>query len=262
MDLSLRLRAVAELVTPALRAADIGCDHGYVSIWLVRQGICPRVIAMDVNRGPLRRAQENIASYAVADYIETRLSNGAAELRENEADSLILAGMGGRLMLRILSESSRVTETAAEWIMQPQSEVGMVRRCLRLKGHHIVQENMMKEDGKYYPMFRVIPNGIQAQAIEEDIRTQACDRYGALLLQQKHPVLQEYLRLEKQKLEDIMERLGPVKTQGTRDEPDAPAGQKSGTDRSTQHRQALKREVEIIDCALSCYDAEEDGDNL
>ncbi len=81
MLLSDRMRAVAGLVQPCKSMADIGCDHGYVAMELVKSNVCRHVIAMDINRGPLDRAKRNIADFCLQDYIETRLSDGVSALR-------------------------------------------------------------------------------------------------------------------------------------------------------------------------------------
>lgn len=80
VQLSMRLRAIAGMVTKGNRLADVGCDHGYLSIWLVSEKTVPSAIAMDVRPGPLSRARENITRYGLEDYIETRLSDGLAKL--------------------------------------------------------------------------------------------------------------------------------------------------------------------------------------
>ncbi|HBA47385.1 MAG TPA: SAM-dependent methyltransferase, partial [Lachnospiraceae bacterium] len=100
--LSERLQMLADMVTPGNRLVDVGCDHGYLSISLVGAGICPGAIAMDVREGPLAAAKVHIAETGLEDYIEVRLSDGLAECWPGEADTLVCAGMGGRLMERIL----------------------------------------------------------------------------------------------------------------------------------------------------------------
>ena len=104
MELSKRLQAVAGLVTAGSRLADIGTDHAYIPIYLARSGKIPEAVAMDVNRGPLERAEENIRAYELEDRIKTRLSDGFSALEQGEADSAVIAGMGGGLMSRILKE--------------------------------------------------------------------------------------------------------------------------------------------------------------
>ena len=104
MELSKRLKAVAELVTPGQKIADIGTDHAYIPIWLVEEKRAVSAIAMDINQGPLAKAKENIELHGLSSYIETRLSDGMKKLCPNEADSVIIAGMGGGLVMKILED--------------------------------------------------------------------------------------------------------------------------------------------------------------
>ena len=95
MELSKRLTAVAGLVTEGASVADIGTDHGYIPIHLIEQNLSPKVIAMDINKGPLERARIHIAGYGMSDRIETRLSDGLAAVKPKEVEEIIVAGMGG-----------------------------------------------------------------------------------------------------------------------------------------------------------------------
>ena len=126
MQLSKRLSAVAEFVTPGGCLVDVGTDHGYVPIALLEQKKISSAIAMDVNRGPLERAREHIAQYQMGDYIETRLSDGLHALRAGEGDSLLIAGMGGGLTIRILSEGEPLLSGFRELILEPQSDIDRV----------------------------------------------------------------------------------------------------------------------------------------
>ena len=129
MQLSKRLSAVAEFVTPGGCLVDVGTDHGYVPIALLEQKKISSAIAMDVNRGPLERAREHIAQYQMGDYIETRLSDGLHALRAGEGDSLLIAGMGGGLTIRILSEGEPLLSGFRELILEPQSDIDR-RACM------------------------------------------------------------------------------------------------------------------------------------
>ncbi len=192
MQLSKRLSAIARMVTPGSILADVGCDHGYIPIALVKEGIIPSAIAMDVNEGPLMRARQNIESFASAQYIETRLSDGVSALRPGEADSLIMAGMGGNLMMRIMGEGERVLESIKEIILQPQSEIIKVRQFLKSHDYRITAEDMVYEDGKYYIMMKAV----HGSDLEEE--SSLFLHFGRLLLQERHPLLLKYL-LERQK---------------------------------------------------------------
>ena len=114
MELSKRLQAVVNLLDPHSSVADIGCDHGFVSIYLIRSGKAKRCIAMDVNKGPIDRATEHILEEGLSTYIETRLSDGGKELqfyrssaKEKilEVQAAIIAGMGGKLTIKIIKDS-------------------------------------------------------------------------------------------------------------------------------------------------------------
>lgn len=192
MQLSKRLSAIARMVTPGSILADVGCDHGYIPIALVKEGIIPSAIAMDVNEGPLMRARQNIESFAAAQYIETRLSDGVSALRPGEADSLIMAGMGGNLMMRIMGEGERVLESIKEIILQPQSEIIKVRQFLKSHDYRITAEDMVYEDGKYYIMMKAVHGS------DPEEESSLFLHFGRLLLQERHPLLLKYL-LERQK---------------------------------------------------------------
>jgi tRNA (adenine22-N1)-methyltransferase len=200
MQLSQRMQAVADLVTKGSRLADVGTDHGYVPIYLVQQGIVPKAIAMDVRKGPLAHADANIEKYGLSGRIETRLSDGLHALNKNEADSVVIAGMGGLLMVRILEEGLRVLETVRECILQPQSDVDSVRRFLHEHGFCITKENMVIDGGKYYVMMRVVHGKDCAYDAVDDL-------YGKLLMEAQHPVLKACLEKEAAVMVQIMQNL-------------------------------------------------------
>ena len=139
VEISARMRALTGLVTPGVIMCDIGCDHGFVSIYLVQKDICPKVFAMDVRSGPLSRAQEHIRQYGLEDQIETRLSDGLSKLKAGEAEGMICAGMGGPLMIKIMEEGQVQIGKMKELILQPQSELSEFRKYLRTHGYHIIK---------------------------------------------------------------------------------------------------------------------------
>lgn len=207
MELSRRLTAVAGMVTEGNVVCDVGCDHGYVSIYLIKQGISPHVIAMDVRKGPLSHAKKHIDMYGLCDYIETRLSDGMDELQTGEADTLIMAGMGGRLMEDIITRGMNKVEHLKELILQPQSEIGLFRKFLRDNGLKIVEEDMVYEDGKYYSLMRAVSG---KQAVCQDTVSRIYDLYGEILLTNRHPVLKQYLDYQHEKLRQLLDELSAV----------------------------------------------------
>ena len=106
---------------------------------------------MDVNEGPLLRAKAHIREWGLENYIETRLSDGVQALKRGEVQSVVIAGMGGPLMEKILLEGREVLLEISELILQPQSEIAHFRKFLAQQGYRIVQEDMIEEEGKYYP---------------------------------------------------------------------------------------------------------------
>lgn len=215
IHISERLKTAAGLIGDGKRLADVGTDHGYVPIYLMEQGRIPCAIAMDINRGPLARAGEHIRRYGMESYIQTRLSDGVAALGAGEADSILIAGMGGRLVIHILESGSRVCQSVSELVLQPQSELSRVRSFLDENGYVVEAEEMVKEDGKYYPMMRVHYEPRKKNPVTEnppEKESAAGDRelfyrYGRFLLEQKHPVLYDYLLWERKLKQGIAEQL-------------------------------------------------------
>ncbi len=203
VKLSKRLQAVADLVTTGNRVCDVGTDHAYIPIFLVQNHRIPAALAMDVNEGPLLRAREHILEEKMDNYIVTRRSDGLKWLKTGEAETIIIAGMGGGLVLRILEESFGKLEAVKELILQPQSDIEQVRRYVEDKGFEIVQNLIVYEDGKYYFMFRCVHSGEQ----REPNRKIIYDRYGKQLIQQNHPVLRAFLEKEESQLFRIRESL-------------------------------------------------------
>lgn len=196
VPLSKRLRMLADMVTPGNRVADVGCDHAFLSIYLVQAGICPRALAMDVRTGPLAAAREHVAEWGLGSYIDLRLSDGLSACGPGEADAAVCAGMGGRLMERILTEGMDRAREMRELILQPQSELPRFRAFLRETGFVVVEEDAVCEEGKYYFAMKAVYRGGCADCEErtdEVSRQQLYDLYGKGLLVQRHPVLLQYL---------------------------------------------------------------------
>lgn len=215
MQLSKRLQAVANLVTPDNRVADVGCDHAYTAIYLVKNNISPRVIAMDVNQGPIDRATVNVKKYGYEDRIDVRKSDGLEKLNKNETDTILIAGMGGGLTIQILSKRMELVETVRELVLQPQSEIHLVRRMLNDNGYLITRENMIKEDGKYYVMMRAEAGVRIKRQTDYDLTREEHFYFGRLLLEEQHPVLSEFLFRELRICENLYRTLVAEPTQNS-----------------------------------------------
>ena len=207
VKISNRLMTAAALVTQGYTLADVGTDHGYIPIYLLQQKKIPAAIAMDINEGPLERAKKHIALYGLQAYIQTRLSDGVAALKPGEVEAVLIAGMGGGLVMHILKDGEKVCQSAKELILQPQSEIEHVREFLREKGYTILAEDMVYEDGKFYPMMKVQYQGENENAQKASEVLKLSDLYGGLLLQNRHPVLKTFLEKEKLIYTGIKENL-------------------------------------------------------
>ena len=219
MVLSKRLYMVASFVTPGYRLADVGCDHAYTSIYLVRHGIIPKAIAMDINEGPLERASLNIEAYGYKELIETRLSNGLEKLNNLEADTILIAGMGGELMVKILTDGMEKVLNVKELVLQPQSEPSLVRHFLHDIGFQIIDEDICIDDGKFYTVIHAV--NLSSQGLDpterESYERDCFYRFGKVLLTKKHPVLKEYLKDQYKKAMIIQNSLESNQTENTKE---------------------------------------------
>ena len=201
-SLSKRMKCLANMVTPGKRVADIGCDHALVSIYLVEEGISPKVLAMDIGEGPLEAAKANIEKYGLSESIETRLSDGMKELNEGETDGAVIAGMGGITIIGILEDGLHNIKNGYELVLSPQSEISEVRVFLRTNGIKIIDEEMILEDDKYY-------NIIKAVATDEELNdtNELYDTYSQFLIEKKSPIYLQYLEEKIEKMNGIYCRL-------------------------------------------------------
>ncbi len=201
IQLSERMMCNAELVSSGNRLADVGTDHAYLPIYLLQTGKIPSAIAMDIKEGPLQRAREHIERFHLQDKIETRLSDGLCELLPDEAESVVIAGMGGMLVIQILKEAFARSFYPKELILQPQSDLPKVRTFLYHTGYRIIKETLLYEDGKVYFPMKAIYTGITGEI-------DAFHAYiGVGLSEEQHPLLRKWLVQEKKKLHHIKNAL-------------------------------------------------------
>ncbi len=234
--MSKRLLTVADMLggenETFRRVADVGCDHGYVSIYLVQSGIAANALAMDVRSGPLAMATGNVQAFDLSGCIETRLSDGLERLEPGEADALVIAGMGGKLMISILEKKSLMNLGIKCAVLQPQSDIDEFRQYLRDNNLIIVDENIVLDEGKYYFPIKVkvleddrvgkaigrsplrlmdMPGPAEvAKALdisdERDLE-RICNRYGEINIIKKDPLLEQFLLHGKQVCGSIMKSL-------------------------------------------------------
>lgn len=146
-ELSARLSAIAEWVPPGARAADIGTDHGFLPVWLLQRGGAKRMIATDLRPEPLSRAVKAAERFGLQGEIDFRLCDGLTGVRPEEADTVILAGMGGETIASILS-AAPWTRGDKRLILQPMSKLPELRSWLTGTGYAIFREKLVRERGK------------------------------------------------------------------------------------------------------------------
>ncbi len=167
IHLNPRLKKIANLVPPNSCTADIGTDHAYIPITLVGSGITPRAIASDIKKGPVSRAAANIRAHGLEQKIETRLGAGLSTLSENDAEVIIIAGMGGILISNILKASPRIAKNAKLLILQPMTAVTELRKYLSENNYEITSEYLEAEEEKIYNIIVAKPNGNTPYTLRE-----------------------------------------------------------------------------------------------
>lgn len=200
MNLSVRLQKIADFIPEGGTVADVGTDHGHLPVYLVALHKKEHAIAMDVRPGPLSRAAESVRAHGLEQQIETRLSDGLDALSAGEADTVVIAGMGGPLICDILSRGSHMWDSVQHWIVSPQSEWGKTRRWLQEHGFCIEREDFVFDAGKYYLILDVVRGKMPSQQDYEYA-------YGRYLITRKNPVLGDYLREEREKTAKLYSRL-------------------------------------------------------
>ena len=148
LPISKRLLCCASMVTPGSRVADIGTDHGYLGIYLLQTGAARHVIACDLRKDPLENARRNAKLFGVDGEMELRLSDGLEKIRPDEVDTVVMAGMGGDLIQKILSQCPWRKREGLQFILQPQSAGNVLRRWLCEDGFEIRREEPV-QDGHF-----------------------------------------------------------------------------------------------------------------
>ncbi len=207
---SKRLSSIVDITEPAGVIADVGCDHGFVSIELVNRNKAKHVIACDINKGPLEAAVRNISEAGLSGSIETRLSDGLHKIKpDDKIETVIIAGMGGRLVTKILSEGKDLLENVSQLVLEPQSELFAVRQFIRENRFCIVKEEFVFDAGKYYWIIDA-RRGESPEPAEDEIQ-RIYDNYSEYLIKKKDPLLLEYLEKGIRINEEYLKGIAPEK---------------------------------------------------
>lgn len=181
-----RLEAIKSMVSKCKTAADIGTDHGFVAEMLLRDNTAKKIIATDLNKGPLNRAIEYLSSRNLDEQCDFRLGSGLIVLDEKEADSIIIAGMGGDLIADILNTSKNISASAKELILQPMTAIDKLRKYLYQNNFIIIDENIVKEYHHFYFIIKAVPGNYE-------IRDEIYYEISKHLLEKKDKIMIEYI---------------------------------------------------------------------
>lgn len=211
MNLKPRLRAIANLVPPSNKLADIGTDHGMLPIFLVQRGRAATAVASDISAGSLEKAKQLIEQNNMEQKVEIRLGNGLSILSPGEADSIVIAGMGGVLIGEILQQGERAARSASTLILQPMTGQEKLRRWLIHNQYRIIEEELVKEGHQIYEIIAAV-----SDAGVEEYENEIFYEIGWDWIAKKHPLLKEWLLKKIQNLEEVTANLEMGKTQSAK----------------------------------------------
>lgn len=155
MNLSKRLKSIVDLIESNDVVADIGTDHGYIPIYLIKNNISSFVIASDINKGPINTSLKNLKEHGVENKVETRLGPGLETISKGEVDVAVIAGMGGNLIADIIKDSYETAKDLKYLILQPAQNQEVLRKYLIENGFKILCEKVVVDFGKYYHTIKV-----------------------------------------------------------------------------------------------------------
>lgn len=205
MKLKPRLAEVANRIIPESVVVDIGTDHAYLPAHLVMEGICRKVIGVEKLAGNLEKAQKTVDLFNLTSRIELRCGDGFSAIGSDEqVDVAVIAGLGGRTICRILQGGAGKLDVFKYFVLQPMSDVYLLRRWLMAHGFCIKNESLAREKGRFYEIM-VVEKGRQVQP--DDFLSEV----GPGLIENKDPLLIPYLEEKISRCERIMNTLGTAR---------------------------------------------------
>ena len=202
MILKGRLKLIADKVPECGVFADIGTDHAYLPIYLIKNNICTHAIASDVKPGPIRVANRNIMSHRLESKVETRMGSGLDTLMLGEADTIVIAGMGGTLLAQLLDEGKDKAQRAKNLVLQPMNDLDIVRQWLYNNGFNIYDEQMIDEGEKIYTVICAV-----FENANHEVREEFYYHVGERLIEKKDSLLNKYCKMKIRQLERVLKQL-------------------------------------------------------
>lgn len=202
MALSKRLEQVLHMIPRCRTVADVGTDHGYLAVACIETEVAQRVIAIDVNQGPLESAKGFVKERKLEQSIECRLGDGLGATKQGEVDCAVICGMGGELMQHIITVGPELLET---YVLQPQSHRRELKQFLVDQGYGIVQEECLLEGNQYYDMWLVQRDVISVY--DELPKESVLWEYGALLQREQSEVWKQHIQRRIKTLQSIVQHM-------------------------------------------------------
>lgn len=159
-ELSSRLKAVASLVRKGASLADIGCDHGYLPVYLVMNGIIENAVASDINDGPLKQCRRLVENYSLQDKINCVLLDGLSNIEYTDFQDVAICGMGGELIASILEQSSVSETCGVHYIFNPMTHPEKLREYLCKNGYEIGNDIVVRDGNHSYSVFDAYYTGV------------------------------------------------------------------------------------------------------
>lgn len=201
MELSKRLTKIASYVNYCEAIADIGTDHGYIPIYLVKNNKCNTAIASDINKGPIEKASTNIRFEGLSEKIKCLLGGGLKPLKVGEVNGVIIAGMGGNLIRDIILEDIEKVKLYDFLILQPAQNPEVLREFLYNNNFEILNEDLILDDGKFYELFKVKYN---ENAKKINIKDEISYEISSILLESNNSLVNDYIKSKIKKYENII----------------------------------------------------------
>ncbi|MFY0546076.1 tRNA (adenine(22)-N(1))-methyltransferase [Brevibacillus sp. H7] len=202
--ISKRLQTIAQYCPKGSRVADIGSDHALLASYLLVSGIASYVIAGELNEGPYQAARRQIHTLQARDRASVRKGNGLAVLAPGEAEVICIAGMGGQLIVSILTEGKEKLPGVRRLILQPNVGEELVRRWLIDNGWQLTHETILEEDQIIYEILVAEPGDPLVPYRDKDKTTEELIRIGPLLWTEKSPVLRRKWERERDKWLNVL----------------------------------------------------------
>lgn len=201
MELSKRLMKIASYVNYCEAIADIGTDHGYIPIYLVKNNKCNSAIASDINKGPIEKASTNIRFEGLSEKIKCLLGGGLKPLKVGEVNGVIIAGMGGNLIRDIILEDIEKVKLYNFLILQPAQNPEVLRKFLYNNNFEILNEDLILDDGKFYELFKVKYN---ENAKKINVKDEISYEISSILLESNNSLVNDYIKSKIKKYENII----------------------------------------------------------